>query len=97
VRDLLNQPHRIFRRSDASEVDCSHVRSHLWPSPNHAATLCYQAVSSAISWMCAERCRFSRREVRIGRLSEALASEKRLLIVKAVASDKEIAADAGYS
>jgi DNA-binding transcriptional ArsR family regulator len=81
-----------FAVPDVSEVDCSHVRSHLWPSQimlQHCAT----RRSLLQSHGCVRDNAASLMEVPVqGEFPKRWANEKRLLIFKAVASDKETSA-----
>jgi hypothetical protein len=81
-----------FAVPDVSEVDCSHVRSHLWPSQlmlQHCAT----RRSLLQSHGCVRDNAASLMEVPVqDEFLKRWANEKRLLIFRAVASDKETGA-----
>jgi hypothetical protein len=86
-----------FAVPDVSEVDCSHVRSHLWPSQimlQHCATR--RSLLQSHGCVRDNAASLMKRPARDEFLKH-WANEKRLLIFKAVASDKETSAITGLN
>jgi DNA-binding transcriptional ArsR family regulator len=82
----------LFAIPDVSEVDCSHVRSHLWPSQ-----IMLQHCASRRSLLQSHGCVRDNAASLMERPAQdeflkRWANEKRLLIFKSVASDKETSA-----